>query len=129
MKFLDQSRTSFRCCKAETFTYGPQEEQLSIKPITYFSRYNLYGDVSTKAAELLLEPETADFFTKLIQRVAPKSYAQAMAEVTVTGRFLQNFGGDSVSINRCLSLYKHHLSSKVNCGTNQNGCAPISALS
>jgi len=59
-------------------------------------RYNLYGDVSTKAAAELLKPDTADFFAKLIQRVAPKSYVQAMMEVTVTARFLENFGGDSV---------------------------------
>ena len=65
-------------------------------PLNGPCRYNLYGDVSTRAAQLLLDPETADFFAKLIQRVAPKSYAQAMAEVTVTGRFLENFGGDSV---------------------------------
>jgi len=56
----------------------------------------LYGDVSTKAAAELLKPDTADFFAKLIQRVAPKSYVQAMMEVTVTARFLENFGGDSV---------------------------------
>ena len=60
----------------------------------------MYGDVSTKAAAELLKPETADFFAKLIQRVAPKSYAQAMAEVTVTGRFLENFAGDSVRLSQ-----------------------------
>lgn len=68
-------------------------------------RYNLYGDISNKAAQLLLEPDTLEFFTKLIQRVAPKSHAQAMAEVTVTGRFLQNFAGDSV---RFLGLSTSH---------------------
>ena len=57
----------------------------------------MYGDISNAAAIELLKPDTADFFAKLIQRTSPKSYAQAMAEVTVTGRFLQNFAGDSVS--------------------------------
>jgi 1-pyrroline-5-carboxylate dehydrogenase len=36
------------------------------------------------------------FFTRLIQRVAPKSYAQALGEVTVTQKFLENFSGDQV---------------------------------
>ena len=35
-----------------------------------------------------------DYFTKLIQRVAPKHDAQARAEVVVTRRFLENFSGD-----------------------------------
>lgn len=61
----------------------------------------MYGDISGRAAAELLEPKTADFFAKLIQRVSPKSYAQAMAEVTVTGRFLQNFAGDSVCRLTC----------------------------
>jgi 1-pyrroline-5-carboxylate dehydrogenase len=36
------------------------------------------------------------FFTRLIQRVSPKSYAQALGEVTVTQKFLENFSGDQV---------------------------------
>jgi hypothetical protein len=35
-----------------------------------------------------------DYFTRLVQRVAPKSDAQARAEVVVTRRFLENFSGD-----------------------------------
>jgi 1-pyrroline-5-carboxylate dehydrogenase len=42
------------------------------------------------------KPEVADFFARLIQRVAPKSYAQAMAEVVVTRKFYENFCGDQV---------------------------------
>ncbi|PIY95973.1 MAG: hypothetical protein COY66_05540 [Candidatus Kerfeldbacteria bacterium CG_4_10_14_0_8_um_filter_42_10] len=38
----------------------------------------------------------ADYFTRLIMRVMPKSYIQAMAEVTVVRQFLKNFGGDRV---------------------------------
>jgi len=33
------------------------------------------------------KPEVSDFFARLIQRVAPKSYAQAMGEHVVTRRF------------------------------------------
>lgn len=36
----------------------------------------MYGDVSAKAAALLRVPEVEHFFTRLIQRVAPKSYTQ-----------------------------------------------------
>lgn len=41
-----------------------------------------------------LQVET--FFAQLIQRVSPKSFAQATAEVTVTQKFLENFSGDQV---------------------------------
>lgn len=42
----------------------------------------------------MAEPEVEDFFTRLIMRVAPKSYAQANGEVVVTRRFLENFSGE-----------------------------------
>ncbi|KAJ0813890.1 putative L-glutamate gamma-semialdehyde dehydrogenase [Helianthus annuus] len=38
--------------------------------------------------------QVSDFFAKLIQRVAPKSYQQALGEVYVTGKFLENFSCD-----------------------------------
>ena len=38
--------------------------------------------------------QVEDYFTRLIQRVAPKHDAQARAEVVVTRRFLENFSGD-----------------------------------
>lgn len=41
--------------------------------------------------------QVVDFFTRLVQRVSPKSYAQALGEVVVTRRFLENFSGDQVS--------------------------------
>lgn len=41
--------------------------------------------------------QVVDFFTRLVQRVSPKSYAQALAEVVVTRRFLENFSGDQAS--------------------------------
>lgn len=59
-------------------------------------RYLLYGNVSRNAAAELLKPEVADHFARLIQRVAPKSYPQAEAEVSVTRIFLENFSGDQV---------------------------------
>ncbi|KAF2562644.1 hypothetical protein F2Q70_00018878 [Brassica cretica] len=58
--------------------------------------YLLYGDISTKAAHMLALPKVSDFFTRLIQRVAPKSYQQAAGEVFVTLKFLENFCGDQV---------------------------------
>lgn len=56
----------------------------------------MYGDITFKAAEQLRKPEVVDFFASLIQRVAPKSYQQAAAEVVITRQFLDNFGGDQV---------------------------------
>ncbi|KAK9861812.1 hypothetical protein WJX84_005199 [Apatococcus fuscideae] len=65
-------------------------------PLKNPERYILYGDVSAKVAEELRKPEVADFFARLVQRVSPKSYSQAMAEVTVSQRFFENFSGDQV---------------------------------
>ncbi|XP_039039739.1 probable aldehyde dehydrogenase [Hibiscus syriacus] len=59
-------------------------------------RYVLYGDISAKAAHMLSLPKVSDFFTRLIQRVSPKSYQQAFGEVHVTQKFLENFSGDQV---------------------------------
>lgn len=59
-------------------------------------RYLMFGDISAKAAHMLSQPEVSNFFTRLIQRVAPKSYQQAFAEVQVTQKFLENFSGDQV---------------------------------
>lgn len=53
----------------------------------------------------LLQVET--FFAQLIQRVSPKSFAQATAEVTVTQKFLENFSGDQVCLKmKSTSLYQ-----------------------
>ncbi|KAL8465559.1 hypothetical protein ACS0TY_034883 [Phlomoides rotata] len=59
-------------------------------------RYLMLGDVSTMAAHKLALPEVSDFFAKLIQRVSPKSYQQALGEVFVTRKFFENFCGDQV---------------------------------
>lgn len=65
-------------------------------PFKHVERYRMYGDISAKAAASLRLPEVEDFFTRLIQRVMPKSYAQARGEVVVTRIFLENFAGDGV---------------------------------
>jgi 1-pyrroline-5-carboxylate dehydrogenase len=65
-------------------------------PFKNVERYLLYGDVSHKAAAMLREPHINHYFTTLIQRVSPKSYAQAKMEVDVTRKFFENFSGDQV---------------------------------
>uniref|UniRef100_A0A5B7AGG5 Putative P5CDH1 n=1 Tax=Davidia involucrata TaxID=16924 RepID=A0A5B7AGG5_DAVIN len=73
-------------------------------------RYLLFGDISAKAAYTLSLPEVADFFTRLIQRVAPKSYQQALGEVYVTRKFLENFSGDQVRfLARSFAVPGNHL--------------------
>ena len=64
-------------------------------------RYVLYGDISAKVAFEMRKPEVIDFFARLIQRVAPKSYAQAMGEHVVTRRF---FGAFTKCVCVCVSL-------------------------
>lgn len=65
-------------------------------PFKHPERYILFGSICAEAASMLREPAVSDFFAHLIQRVAPKSYAQAKGEVFVTMKFLENFGGDQV---------------------------------
>ncbi|PRQ16118.1 putative L-glutamate gamma-semialdehyde dehydrogenase [Rosa chinensis] len=78
-------------------------------------RYLLYGDISAKAATMLSLPKVADFFTRLIQRVAPKSYQQAYAEVYVTQKFLENFSGDQVRfLARSFGVPGNHLGQQSN---------------
>ncbi|KZV23336.1 putative aldehyde dehydrogenase [Dorcoceras hygrometricum] len=73
-------------------------------------RYLMLGDVTAKVANKLSRPEVLDFFAKLIQRVAPKSYQQALGEVVVTQKFLENFCGDQVRfLARSFSVPGNHL--------------------
>ncbi|XP_015079713.1 delta-1-pyrroline-5-carboxylate dehydrogenase 12A1, mitochondrial [Solanum pennellii] len=73
-------------------------------------RYLMLGHVSTKAAHVLGLPEVSDFFAKLIQRVSPKSYQQALVEVLVTQKFLENFCGDQVRfLARSFAVPGNHL--------------------
>uniref|UniRef100_A0A7N0VMU1 Aldehyde dehydrogenase domain-containing protein n=2 Tax=Kalanchoe fedtschenkoi TaxID=63787 RepID=A0A7N0VMU1_KALFE len=73
-------------------------------------RYLLLGDVTARAAHMLSLPKVSDFFTRLIQRVAPKSYKQAEGEVYVTRKFLENFCGDQVRfLARSFGVPGNHL--------------------
>jgi 1-pyrroline-5-carboxylate dehydrogenase len=65
-------------------------------PLKNTERYVMLGRVCTQAARLLAQQDVADYFTKLIQRVMPKSWNQCATEVTVTRVFLENFAGDGV---------------------------------
>jgi len=59
-------------------------------------RYVQLGAVCAQAAALLADQEVEDYFTRLLQRVIPKSWNQCRNEVTVTRIFLENFAGDGV---------------------------------
>lgn len=63
-------------------------------PLKNVARYNQYGEVMFKCAVALDNKEIEDYFTRLIQRVAPKSDTQARAEVVITKKFLLNFASD-----------------------------------
>ena len=65
-------------------------------PLRSPERYRMLADVSLRAADALRAPETFDFFSRLVQRTSPKSWAQAQAEVRITRQFLENFTGDNV---------------------------------
>ncbi|URD75148.1 Dehydrogenase [Musa troglodytarum] len=79
-------------------------------PFRAQERYLLYGDVSAKAAQMLAQPQVSEFFARLIQRVSPKSYNQALGEVNVTQKFLENFSGDQVRfLARSFAVPGNHL--------------------
>lgn len=63
-------------------------------PLKNPERYVMLGDVTARVAAEMAREEVTNHFARLIQRVAPKSMAQAVAEVTVTRKFMENFGGD-----------------------------------
>ena len=65
-------------------------------PLKNPDRYVYLGEVCARAAALLAEPDIRDYFTKLTQRVMPKSWNQCLGEVTVTRIFLENLAGDGV---------------------------------
>ncbi|KAG8086202.1 hypothetical protein GUJ93_ZPchr0010g10647 [Zizania palustris] len=84
-------------------------------PLRAPERYLMYGDISTKAAHMLGQPVVSDFFAKLIQRVCPKSYQQALAEVQVSQKFLENFCGDQVRfLARSFAVPGNHLGQSSN---------------
>ena len=59
-------------------------------------RYVMLGQVCARVAARMAEPEVADYFARLIQRVMPKSWAQCAGEYNVTRTFIENFAGDGV---------------------------------
>ncbi len=65
-------------------------------PLKNPDRYVHLGRVCARAAALLAEDHVQDYFTRLIQRVMPKSWNQCLSEVVVTRVFLENFAGDGV---------------------------------
>jgi 1-pyrroline-5-carboxylate dehydrogenase len=65
-------------------------------PLKNPQRYVYLGEVCARAAALLAEPDVRDYFTRLIQRVMPKSWNQCLGEVTITRVFLENLAGDGV---------------------------------
>uniref|UniRef100_A0A0E0A230 Aldehyde dehydrogenase domain-containing protein n=1 Tax=Oryza glumipatula TaxID=40148 RepID=A0A0E0A230_9ORYZ len=84
-------------------------------PLKAPERYLMYGDISAKAANMLGQPVVSDFFAKLIQRVSPKSYQQALAEVQVSQKFLENFCGDQVRfLARSFAVPGNHLGQSSN---------------
>ena len=65
-------------------------------PLKNNDRYVHLGHVCADAAALLATQDVEEYFTKLTQRVMPKSWLQCLAEVRVTRVFLENFAGDGV---------------------------------
>lgn len=65
-------------------------------PLKNPDRYVYLGRVCARAAALLAEPDIEAYFTKLTQRVMPKSWNQCRGEVVVTRVFLENLAGDGV---------------------------------
>ena len=63
-------------------------------PLKNPDRYLLLGDITARAAAELRRDDVSLHFARLIQRVVPKSLAQALGEVKVTRLFLDNFAGD-----------------------------------
>jgi len=56
----------------------------------------MIGEVMVKAAAELGKPEVTEYFAKLIQRLVPKSWPQAMGEPVVTRKWMENYGSDQV---------------------------------
>jgi 1-pyrroline-5-carboxylate dehydrogenase len=65
-------------------------------PLKRNDRYVHLGRVCARAAALLATGDVERYFTKLTQRVMPKSWQQCLNEVVVTRVFLENFAGDGV---------------------------------
>eukprot|EP00201_Polytomella_parva_P008797 CAMPEP_0175053254 /NCGR_PEP_ID=MMETSP0052_2-20121109/8819_1 /TAXON_ID=51329 ORGANISM="Polytomella parva, Strain SAG 63-3" /NCGR_SAMPLE_ID=MMETSP0052_2 /ASSEMBLY_ACC=CAM_ASM_000194 /LENGTH=508 /DNA_ID=CAMNT_0016317761 /DNA_START=232 /DNA_END=1755 /DNA_ORIENTATION=+ len=94
--FLSVPNTSFDETKPFIASLKSVTKSGLHNPFKSPERYVMYGGVSKRVAQELGRPEVSDFFARLIQRVAPKSYKQAAGEVAVTRAFFENFSGDQV---------------------------------
>lgn len=56
----------------------------------------MLAEVNRRLVEAMQDPEVYKYFVRLLQRVCPKSYAQADGELKVTVDFFKNFCGDNV---------------------------------
>mmetsp|Transcript_25491 Transcript_25491/g.73345 ORF Transcript_25491/g.73345 Transcript_25491/m.73345 type:complete len:549 (+) Transcript_25491:88-1734(+) len=65
-------------------------------PLKNPERYNMLGAACAKASEEMRKPEVQYFFSRLIQRLTPKSWVQANGEPTITRKFLENYSCDQV---------------------------------
>jgi 1-pyrroline-5-carboxylate dehydrogenase len=84
-------------------------------PLKHPERYLMLGQVTALAAETMRKDEVAQHFARLIQRTSPKSSAQALGEVTVTRKFLENFCGDQPRfLARSFSVPGDHLGQQSN---------------
>lgn len=84
-------------------------------PLKNVERYLLYGKVCERAAALLNQDDVLTYFSKLIQRVAPKSEVQSVGEMKVVRAFIENFSGDQVRfLARGFSVPGDHLGQQSN---------------
>lgn len=65
-------------------------------PVKNVERYVMLGEVCQRTAQSLRDPDTADFFKNLIQRVVPKHDVQAAGEVTCVRKWMESYSGDQV---------------------------------
>lgn len=59
-------------------------------------RYRMYGDICRDAAAFLRTEDGRNFFTRLVQLVMPKEWAQCAGEVDCVANFLETFSGNNV---------------------------------
>jgi len=79
-------------------------------PLKNPERYIKYGNVASRAARELHNPEVERFFQRLIQRVVPKHDVQSGGEVKTVRAWLEMFGGDNVRmLARSFALPGDHL--------------------
>ena len=77
--------------------------------------------VSVTSPEGVFNGQVSDFFCRLIQRVAPKSYAQAGGEIKAVRTWLQDYSGNGV---RRLEVFKKRLCTEA-CWQSRLGCQVI----